>query len=82
VLFQGAVAIQVRYFNLIREGWPQAEWYGNDGEHSVIAKVNDQPIAMVMPVRLHGREVEIEDTLRGRETPVPCQDENHPGAST
>jgi hypothetical protein len=71
LVFDTGPTIQARYYNLIRERWPDVEWYGDHENESVICKSDGKTVAMVMPIRTQGDVVQWREAICQSAKTVP-----------
>jgi hypothetical protein len=63
LVFETGIFIQVKFFNLIRERWPDVEWFGDGRDKSVAAHSEGKLVALVMPIKMDDPEFLL-DTLQ------------------
>lgn len=60
VVFSDGHVIQEKYFYLLREAWPEAEWFGDDDSRDnhqpIVIRNEGSVVALLMAVRNHGNE--------------------------
>jgi hypothetical protein len=68
VIFEDGHLVKIKYFDLIRERWPLAKWYGDDGSRTnqgcpIVVRYAGELVALVMAVRPEGYQEDVDAIL-------------------
>jgi len=54
LIFDDNSRVQAKYYNLVIEKWPDAEFFGSGHDQQITARSQGVPVAALMPLRPHG----------------------------